>query len=200
MSNINQLVSRIIDDAEVKAKELLDAAEKEKAKKIESSREVARLKAADLLNKAEKDAAEKNARMISSAQLEVRNKKLEAKQSVIDSVFESAVETLLALPEDQYLNMFTEQIAALPIEGNEQLIIAERDKERMNEQFLRDVNQLLNDRGKLGQLSIRSEFGNMKGGIIIAKNGIEINITIEALVFTLREELQNAIAALLFEE
>ena len=83
MSNLENITSKIKKDAEVQ-KDLIIAKANESSKLIINKKESAAKKdAADLLEKSKHEAITKKSRILSSANLKVRNDKLVAKQTVI---------------------------------------------------------------------------------------------------------------------
>ena len=94
MSNLNNLTSKILQDAEAKKAVILSDAENEKNKILSKKQQEASSVEKTMLEKAEIEAASRKERIISGAQLHARNEKLEAKQKVISEVFETSVKEL----------------------------------------------------------------------------------------------------------
>ena len=177
MSNIGNLTSKILKDAEVKRDNILAVAEEEKAKS---------------------EAQTRKERVISSAELKARNEKLQAKQTVIQEVFEKAVEELCKLGKDDYLAFIKNGVTSLAITGDENLILNAEGQKLVNDDFIKSINKELSSKGKAGNLKLSSTVGSFKGGFILEKNGIEINNTFEALVESMKEEMQLEVAKALF--
>ena len=97
MSNIGNLTSKILKDAEVKRDNILAVAEEEKAKILNKKKDEAKTLEATMLEKAKSEAQTRKERVISSAELKARNEKLQAKQTVIQEVFEKAAELTYAI-------------------------------------------------------------------------------------------------------
>ena len=62
--------------------------------------------------------------------------------------------------------------------------------------FIYDLNQSLGDKGNI---KLSSKVGSFKGGFILERNGIQINNTYEALVSSLKDELEFEVANVLFD-
>lgn len=195
MSNVNNLTSKILKDAEDKKVQILNKANSDKeeiiSKRVSKAKEVE----AEIIEKAKSEATTKKARIISSAELKVRNNKLAAKQNVIKEVFEESVDKLATLSNDEFLKFVKETILALNIDGDEVLILNEVGNKLIDNKFLEEVNKELGEKGKL---TLSTETRNFKGGFILEKNGIEINNTYEALVSSLKDELEFEVANVLF--
>ena len=76
MSNIGNLTSKILKDAEVKRDNILAVAEEEKAKTLNKKKDEAKILEATMLEKAKSEAETRKERVISSAELKARNEKL----------------------------------------------------------------------------------------------------------------------------
>ena len=182
MSNVKNITSKILKDAEAGKENILAAAEEEKnkilSKKASSANEIAQ----EILQKAKADAKSKKERVISSAKLKVRNNKLAAKQEIIDEVFEKSINKLTELSKEQFLNFVKNSILSMNLTGKQTLIL--------NETGLKFVVK--------ATIALSKTAGNFKGGFILENNGIEINSTYEALVSSLRDELEFEVAKVLF--
>ncbi len=198
MSNINNLTSKILKDAEERKAKILADAENEKASIITKKTNEANSLEAQMLEKAKREAQTSKERVISGAELKARNEKLKAKQVIIQEVFEKSVEELCKLDQDKYIAFVKETILSSGVAGDEKLILNEEGKKFITEAVVAEINKELASKGKKGEISIVSEAGNFKGGFILEKDGIEINNTFEALVNSLKEELEFEVARELF--
>lgn len=193
MSNVNNITSKILKDAEVRKDNILAAAEEEKnkilSKKVNSANEIEK----EILDKAETEAKSKKERVISSAKLKVRNDKLAAKQQVIDEIFESSIEKLVALSKEEFLGFVKDRILSMDLSGKQTLVLNKQGLKFVDQSFIKELN------GKIkAEITLSETAGNFKGGFILKNNGIEINNTYEALVSSLRDELEFEVAKVLF--
>lgn len=198
MANISTLTSKILKDAEDRKESILQAANAEKAEILEKKSKEAKVLEAEMTEKAEREAQTSKERVISGAELKSRNKKLAAKQVIINEVFEKSVDALCALNADEYTGFIKDTIVNLDVDGDESLVLNEQGKKLLNDTVLKEINDGLVSKGKKGEIKIANEVGNFKGGFILEKGGIEINNTFEALVLSLREELEFEVAKVLF--
>lgn len=193
MSNVKNMTSKILKDAEAGKENILAAAEEEKnkilSKKVSSANEIAQ----EILEKAEVEAKSKKERVISSAKLKVRNNKLAAKQEIIDEVFEKSIDKLTKLSKEDFLNFVKNAISSMNLSGKQTLILNEEGLKFVDEAFIDELNKNVDAQIILGETA-----GNFKGGFILENNGIEINSTYEALVSSLRDELEFEVAQVLF--
>ncbi|WP_244833135.1 V-type ATP synthase subunit E family protein [Clostridium sp. BJN0001] len=195
MSNIKNLTSKIINDSEEKKANILKDANEQKSKILSKKNDEA-LKAKEaVIEKSKVEAASRKERIISSAELKARNNKLEAKQHVIDEVFLKSVEELSNLSDEDFKSFVKETIKNTAIDGDEKIILNNEGKKIITKDVLNELNTEL---GQKGNLTISDETSDFKGGFILEKNGIEINNTFEALVDSLRDELEFEVAKVLF--
>lgn len=200
MSNLDNLTSKIIKDAEVKKIEILNEATVKADEIIKKKTEEANKKASSILQKAEMESKTIKERIISKTDLEIRNKKLLAKQQVIEKVFEAAKEKLKAMNSEEFTKFIKNSIMALDIHGDEEIIINPVDRDKLPEKFLAEVNKALISKGKLGDLKFNVKTHEIDGGFILSKNGIEINNSFDELVNSLKYELEYEVGKILFTE
>lgn len=198
MANVSNLTSKILKDAEERKEKILAAANEEKAEIISKKNKEAKALEAEMIEKATREAQTRKERVISGAELQARNQKLEAKQTVIDEVFKMSVDSLCALDDSALKTFVKDSILALGVAGDEKLILNDAGKKVIDATLMQEINSALVAEGKKGELTISEVTGNFLGGFILEKDGIEINNTFEALVSSLREELEFEVAKELF--
>lgn len=198
MSNLENLSSKIIEDANIKAEAILKEAKDNEILIVGNKTKEAELIKKQMLEKAEIESNTVKQRIISNAQLTVRNEKLVAMQKMIDKVFVAAEEKLLVISESEYLELVKRYLLSMPIVGNEEVILPGKYKSVVSDEYLSEINTALSNSGKIGQIKLSSENRNINSGFIVLKNGIEINNTFESLVNSLRDELESEIVKELF--
>ena len=198
MSNLNNLTSKILNDAEEKKKYILAEAEAQKDKIISKKTNRAEADKEEIITKANIEAEVKKARIISNAKLSVRNDMLRAKQDVISKGFNEAIEKLQNLSNGDYKYYVISTLDSLELEGTEVIIINEKDKDIFSNEFLEALNKELESKGKKGSITLNIE-GKFNGGFILDRNGIQINNTFEALINSLRGELEFEVNKVLFD-
>lgn len=193
MSNVKNITSKILKDAEAGKENILAVAEEEKNKILSKKASAANEIAQEILQKAEADAKSKKERVISSAKLKVRNNKLAAKQEIIDEVFEKSINKLTELSKEQFLNFVKNSILSMNLTEKQTLILNETGLKFVDDSFIDELNKEAK-----ATIALSKTAGNFKGGFILENNGIEINSTYEALVSSLRDELEFEVAKVLF--
>jgi V/A-type H+-transporting ATPase subunit E len=195
MTNISNLTSKILEDAEAKKEVILSDAEKEKNKILSKKQEEAKIAEKIIIEKAEIEAVSRKERIISSAKLEARNEKLKAKQEVISEIFEISIENLCNISEKEFKEFVRLTILNSNIVGEQKLILNDTSKKIIDGNFLLEINKELKSKATV---TLSEETRNFKGGFVLEKDGIEINNTFEALVNSLKDDLNQEVARVLF--
>lgn len=162
MSNIKNITSKILKDAEAGKENILAAAEEEKSKvlskKVSSANEIAK----EILEKAEVEAKSKKERVISSAKLKVRNNKLAAKQEIINEVFEKSIDKLTTLSKEEFLSFLENTISSMNLTGRQTLILNKEGLKFVDSVFIDKLNKKIN-----AEITLSETAGNFKGGFIL---------------------------------
>lgn len=195
MASINNLTSKIIEDAEDKKEVILSEAEKESKKIFTKKAEEAKAAEKIIIEKAEREAVSRKERIISNAHLQVRNEKLKAKQEIISEVFEEAIKSLCSLKEEDLIEFVKDFILNSGITGEQKIILNNEGRKIISNAVLSEINKELKPKANI---ILSEEIRNFKGGFILEKESIEINNTFEALVHSLKDDLSQEVARKLF--
>ena len=79
------------------------------------------------------------------------------------------------------------------LSGKQTLVLNETGLKFVDATFIEKLNKKVD-----AQITLSETPGKFKGGFILENNGIEINSTYEALVSSLRDELEFEVAKVLF--
>ena len=185
MSGLDKMKSRIFEEAEQSAAELLDQAKKDAEKIVKDAVEKAGADAEHIRVKAAADAKEYAKRAESSADMNRKQALLAAKQDVIRSVLEDAYSQVMNMDDAAYL---------LAQDGA--ICFSKRDLDRMPKSFAEKIDASAKAKG--GKLVISEEARKIDGGFILVYGGIEENCTIKAVFDAKREELADVVKRQLF--
>ncbi|KEI16468.1 V-type ATP synthase subunit E [Clostridium haemolyticum] len=197
MSNIENLTSKIIENAKSTAKDIIDKAKEKENNIISKKVSIAEKERNIILSKAKDESKLKKQRIISNANLQVRDMKLSAKIEVLDKVFNDSIQKLNGMTTSEMINFIRNSILSSEIDGDEEIII-DSSNLVITPQFVEELNKELKSKGKIGKLKLSSENRNIGGGYILAKNDIEINNTFDFLVKSLRDDIESEVAKVLF--
>ena len=182
MSNLNNLISKILNDAKEEADKIVKSAEEKAKQKYDLEIKKAIAKKQTLLENARRERELLSDRIKSSANLKARNEKLKAKQTVIDKVIDKLKEKLVNMNESDYINYLNQNIDKNSIAGKE-LIVKKEFIDKVKQEF---------SAAKVKE----NEF--VSSGFIIEENGIQENYTFEVKLDFMRDELEVEISKLLF--
>ena len=148
------ITAKILADAQEKAGEVMTEAES----KVQDLLENARVEAQRLDEKLDKEAQDRakkeTTRIISLAEMEEKKRILKEKITILEETFRKALERLRSRPETEYRQTMQELLLRSVDHGDEEVVVARGDKERLTQDFLNCVNEELRKAGKKGQLTL----------------------------------------------
>lgn len=194
MNGIEKLTQQITADAQAEIDAILSEAKaKADAVAADYAQQAAKA-AADVIAKGEAAAAQREERLVAMADMNRRKDLLAAKQEMIDKAFDTALDTLCALPYEEYVSLLAKLAVAASGTGKEQLIFSQKDRTRVGKDVVVAANQALGN----GTLTLSDQTRPMRGGFILSDGAIEVNCTFETLVRLHRGELAGEVANVLF--
>lgn len=199
MAGAEKIRERILEEARKQAEANIQEAKKEAEKIIHSSEEEARKKQKQIIDRAFKEAAERKKRLIAVAELEGRKEKLKAKQDMIEEVFTKTIERLNSLSDEEYENILVDMIINSVRSGDEEIILSEKDRNRLSYKFVENINNRLREKGLKGNIALSNQTRNINGGFILKKGDVEINNSFDAIIKMKRDELEEIVVAELFK-
>lgn len=197
MSNIKNITAKILKDSEDQARNIIKESEAEAEKIVAKKVSEANSIAENIIAKAEAESKSKRDRIISNNQLKIRNEKLAAKQQVVEDVYKDALEKLQKLSGNDYSKFIVNKVLSIELDGDEKLILSVNDTANEAD-IIEHINSRLKAKGKKHNISLGERRDNFAYGFILEKDGIEINNTFEALVNSMKEELEFEVAKVLF--
>lgn len=196
--NAEQVVQKILSEAEAQAKATLDEARAKAAEqKAQLDSELAdfRSKTDDLAKAAAED---KLQRMLAGARMDNAKQLLAAKVAIIDDVFEKSKKAVNDLSDEAYLTWVTAMMKQAVESGDEEIIIG-KSETRINEDFIKKLNTQLGA-GFKGNLQLSSQRADISGGFILARGKVQINASTDVLIESLKELMQIELSQMLFSE
>lgn len=198
MSNLENLISKIITDANEKSTGIINDAKVKETELIAKKKDEAEEFAKSIIEKATLEGKNLFDRAISKSELKVRNEKLVAKQQVIDKVFNEAIKELNNMSTEDYLNYIKNSLKSIKLQGHEEIIVSENDKDKIGEEFIKELNKSIAKDVEKANIILSKDTRQMNGGFILVRSGIEFNYSYDALVNSLRYEIENQVAMMLF--
>ena len=194
MNGIEKITGRIRADAQAEADAILAAARKEAGETEASFRRQAEGERALLLAKAEKAAAEREERLVSAAQMEGRKTILAARQEMVEKAFDTALERLCSMPEEQYVQVLVGLVQKASSTGSEEVLFSPADRKRVGKAVVEGANAT----GK--HLTLSGETRPIRGGFILRDGSVEVNCAFETLIRLEKGRSAAQAAKILFPE
>ncbi len=190
--SIENIIERILSDAQKDAEELLAKAVKEKEAVLAKAGHEAENIEKEVKIKSLKDSEIHKERRISVADLEARKLTLAAKQDAIAKSFNKALSELSRMDADRYEKYLKDAVKATGMNDGE-LLFNEADKKTVGQRVVKAVNA----EGKNMVLSV--ETIENKGGFILRKGHVIIDATLETILNSIKETVTPEVAAILFK-
>lgn len=189
LTDARSLHDKILDEANAQAKIIIAEAEKEAFQKTTL-----------ITEKAKEEAALIKQRYQAAESMEDRKNILKVRQECISEAFDVALKNLSDMPEDKY-KLFIEGIILNTAKDEDGVIVFnERDKKRLGEGFIFEINGKLKAKGLSAALSLAKDSPNTSGGFILRYGDLEINCTLEVILNMQRPNMEPEVAKILFKE
>ena len=183
---LENIINRIIGDAEKKAQSFIDS-QQEKADEIiiEADKKIEAYR-----NKGE-DKASNTAKSMNDVadvivELEISKIELHKKRELIDKIFELALEKILKLPKAEYKKIILNNLDDL--RDGDVIILSEKEKGIL---LKKDIDEIAKKKGI--KVSLSSECNNNIAGIIIDRKSTVLDFNIETELENLKKEMESEI-------
>lgn len=227
MDGIEKITAHIQQDAAKEADQVLATAQAEADAIAAKWDAQARQETDAILDRGRKNAAERGERMASVAQMEGRKRMLAVKQDMIGEAFDAALAKLCSLPEAEAVDVLAALCVQAAVTGREEVILSPRDQKRYGKQVVSAANEILGKKvapklpeeltetstgafidkmvtkasallSGTGMLTLSAQTRDIKGGVILSADGVEVNCSFETLLRLDRPELEKEVAQTLF--
>jgi len=198
--SLEKILERIQQDAQSEVDRIkgrASATADEILKKAQAEAETLKVQA---LEDARDEAKQRGERIVATASLDLRKALLAEKQETIDTAFQAAVDILVKMGDAEYRKIIKDMILPNVQTGDEEIILSERDKARLGDDFVQEINRQLAESGKKGNLTISQDTYNIVGGFVLRRGQIELNSSFESLFKSSRDDLESEVSKILFPE
>ena len=165
MSNLDNLVAEILQQAKKEANRILAKAKAENLEFTEKENKKIQREVDILGQKSEEEAISLKERVVSNANLKSRDMVLQAKEELVDRVLEKALERLKNIDKDSYLDFIENTLKSLNVSKDAEIILTQKMKDILgNEVFGYKVSDDVVESGcsiKDGNLIYNNEFSNL---------------------------------------
>lgn len=200
MNGAEKIKNRIIADATSRADTILEDARQEAQDIIKSAEKKAFQRVILITEKAKEEAVLYKQRFHAAGGMEDKKEMLRMRQDTINEAFNNALNALANLPENDYRIFLEEMLLNVVKEEEGYLVLNKKDKERLGQPFIEQMNEKLKAKGKNAVLKLAEGDLNSLGGFIIQYGEMEINCTLEVILNMARPNLEAEVAHVLFSE
>lgn len=193
MSNLDNLISKILKESEDKAGQIIETANARADEIMRENISIAEKEKEKILSTARTEAEKAAEQIILGKKLEIRDSNLNAKQAIVDKVFDVALQKLNNMQKDEYWKFLRNNLCAMDLDGEEIILPAKYGVTNIDE-----LNAFLKANNKKGNLKLYNGDRKIDGGFVLLKGGIENNNTFETLIRYYRYELEGDVIASLF--
>ena len=207
---VENIVSHIQTKAEKEISEILRTAQTEAEKIKQAAQEKAEQEVETTLSNGKRLYSLEGQRMLAETKIDVRRKRMNVREKVIDSSFSEAkkvLETLAAKGKQDhfaYKDILFSLIASASevVAGDRlELVLNHRDRKTFNKKTLEEVGELVKQRtGRSMSLVLADEPMQFLGGVVVRdlEKSVEIDNTLETKLNRLKEGIRVDVAKILF--
>lgn len=199
MADAQKLIDKILDDSKRDAEKIWQEAEQKKQEMREKTNRTIEKRIAEIERLAEEAIRENRKRIEAVYDLEHRKQMLAAKQEVMAQAKSLALQKLCSLNTQDYLRLLKQRLLACAVNGEGGIIISSNET-RIDSAFISEINStLIKNTGK-GNISLLPERREMCGGFVYVNGGMEVDVSLEAMLDEIWQQRETDIAAVLFEQ
>ncbi len=199
MNGIEKITERIAVDTEREVQAVLADAKAQAAKIVANYEALADAEYEQVLAKGKADAEDRIVRLGGVAELEAKTLRLATRQEMLGKAFDVALEQLLAMPEQDYVDLLTKLAVDASVTGTEALVLSVADRPRYGKRVVLAANKKLEASGRTAALTLSEESREFSGGLYIQDGKIENNCTFPTIIRMLKEQMAGEVARVLFD-
>ena len=165
MSNLDNLVAEILQQAKKEANRILTKAKAENLEFTEKENKKIQREVDAIEQRSKEEAISLKERVISNANLKSRDMLLQAKEELVDRVLERALERLKNIDKNTYLEFVKNVLKGLKISKNAEIMLTRKMKDELGEEiFGYKISDDVVESGcsiKDGKVVFNNEFSNL---------------------------------------
>ncbi len=188
MNGKDNIIQRILSDADSKCNAILDAAKARAEHTLQEAEEAIQKEAAAYTEKADVAASELLRNKLASAQLDARKYKLLCRQNLIADCYRNALEKLCGANDGERLE-FIGKLISLYAEQGETVCVSKRDMPLVTQSYLDGINL---------SLVLSKEPIDICGGVVLLGNGYEKDVSLSKVVEYSRNCTESTVSSVLF--
>ncbi len=188
------IIARIEGDAESEAAQITRAADERVAAILAVARDKAAAHTAATVANAEASASREAGTIVVNARLRARDEAVAARRALVEEALTGAAESIAALPDDRYAEFLGARIAAA-VRGGEKVAFGSADAARAGK-IAAAVKKAVPD----VSFAVSDASAPFERGALLTGDRVQADLSLRAIVEDRRDELEMAIASVLFDE
>ncbi len=185
---LEDIIDRIIKDAEAKAFEIKNKADSDAQEILSKAKSEAEALKKDILKENQRNKDAEIGRIMVKANLERKNRFLKARRSLIEESFKKAEEEFLNSDINILRDTFKRTILETSKGGMKEVIVSEGYRRIITEDFLKSIDSEM-------KLSVDSQ---KKDLFVLKGKNLEIDISISSALDTIKRDIESDIVKKLF--
>lgn len=194
---LNELTAHLLDEAKVQASEEEARGQEEIRRFTETYEKNTETMIAAIAQETMDKIGEENRRIKSQAEMDAKLQLLQAKQELLQSAFNRALEMLATLPDEKKKPLYLKNLL-IAVEQGQEIIKVATGERLLWEDIVKQANQSLAQSGKQGKLTLAAEPAQIRGGFLLNGETYEVNGSLDALLASHQERLRPEVARILF--
>ena len=196
--SIEGIISKIKQDAEATAQQILEKYRQQAKKLLDEFEAYKAQKLAEAEEKAKVELERTKQRQIDHARSVAAKKILAKKRELLDKLYQLVRKKIEELPKNKYKKLFAELIAKLGVESGKILVSA--DEKVFDEDFADMVAKAVSEAGSgNAKFEVERIEGNFRG-LYLDCGKVRYDLTVDAIMESLRERTESTVVKKLFGE
>ena len=197
MTDITNLTNKILQDAQERKEKIIVEAEADASMYLRQQQLTADNTFAKNIDQYEKELRNKLQTRVSQQHILMRNKTLQIKQKIVESVYAQAIQELNTMNQHQFFVYMNKKIAESSFVGEIVVKIGEQSKALLTEE---DIKTIKSEHFPEKELVFTDEYLKNQAGFILVQDNVELNYTFEGLLQILKQEVNHELVSTLFSE
>lgn len=192
----NEVVQKILSQAEVEAEKILAEAQGESSKQERELASELSAYSQQTESLAQAAAADVKMRLLATARMDIQKQLLVTKAGLLDDVFAQARVQINSLPDDEYQQLISSLMEKAAETGDEEVVVG-KNETRIDNSLVKHINRKLGT-GFKGNLHLASDRADIDGGFILRRGKIQLNVSTDVLLSQVRESIEMELSKDLF--
>lgn len=190
MNGKENIINKILADADAKCQEIVSSAEKQAAELDCEVKAFVASEESALESKVSALSQERLANRLATAELDARKYVLQQKQKLISACYDKAYQKIVKMNDKDKTAFLTKLIKAYAEKG-ETVYACKADKDIVTQKFLDGFNK---------KLTLGKSYIDADGGVVLEGEGYDKDLTLKRVIAYVREKTEAQVAAALFGE